>query len=198
MPSEERLDRVRKAALRRQRGMVILEDIHDLHNAAAVLRSCEAFGFQRVAFVFEHQEPFDPRCRESRVTSTSGSVWLDFEAFRSTREAITAVRARGYTVVATVIDDGAESIFKARLDEPRIAVLLGNEKRGLTDLAIEMADRRLTIPTTGMVQSLNLSVTASIFLYEITRQRQAEPERYLLSEAERARLGGRFEQLRKK
>lgn len=73
--------------------------------------------------------------------------------------------------MAAVIDPAAESIFESELGEERIALLLGNEKEGLSAKAIELADRHITIPMRGIAQSMNVSVSAALFLYEITRQR---------------------------
>ena len=82
-----------------------------------------------------------------------------------------------------------EAIFEAELTAPRIAVMLGNENRGLSAEAIALADRRVTIPMTGMVRSLNLSVTAALVLFEVTRQRrQAGFEPYRLPPDEREAL----------
>jgi len=187
-----RRQKIAEAAASRQYGMLILEDVHDPHNAEAVFRTCEALAIQHVGLIFDTQEPFDPY-RYGKATSSSANKWLDFHIYRSTGEALAAVRAQGYEIVGTVISERAESIYEANLTSPRIALLLGNEHRGLSRQAIEMADRHITIPMSGMVQSLNLSVTAAICLYEISRQRQAAGiERYLLSTEERDRLARAF------
>ena len=60
MPTPERMRRYREVAEGRQRGVVVLEDIHDPHNAEAVFRSCDAFGFQRVCLIFDEEEPSTP------------------------------------------------------------------------------------------------------------------------------------------
>ncbi|MXX18899.1 MAG: RNA methyltransferase, partial [Dehalococcoidia bacterium] len=92
-------------------------------------------------------------------------------------------------------DVEAEEVFAAELTAPRIAVMLGNENRGLSHEAVALADRRLTIPMAGMVRSLNLSVTAAIVLFEVTRQRgQAGMESYLFSPEERDALLARLDE----
>ena len=96
-------------------------------------------------------------------------------------------------MVATVAAGEAESVLEAELTAPRMAVMLGNEQRGLSAEAIALADRRVTIPMTGMVRSLNLSVTAAITLYEVTRQRRrAGFEPYLLPADEQEELRQRL------
>ena len=172
MPTPERMQRYREVAEGRQQGVVVLEDIHDPHNAEAVFRSCDAFGFQRVCLIFDEEEPFDPR-RVGKLSSSSANKWLDFEVYTSARECLDTLHGEGFEVVATVAAGRAEELFAAELTAPRIALLLGNENRGLSPQAVRLADRRITIPMAGMVRSLNLSVTAAIALYELTRQRRA-------------------------
>ena len=192
MPTPERMQRYREVAAGRQRGVVVLEDIHDPHNAEAVFRSSDAFGFQRICLIFDEEEPFDPR-RVGKLTSSSANKWLDFDVYSSARDCLDELHRDGYEVVATVAAGEAESVLEAELTAPRMAVMLGNEQRGLSAEAIALADRRVTIPMTGMVRSLNLSVTAAITLYEVTRQRRrAGFEPYLLPADEQEELRQRL------
>ncbi|GAB4472788.1 MAG: tRNA (guanosine(18)-2'-O)-methyltransferase TrmH [Anaerolineae bacterium] len=188
MITPRRREKIIRTAAARQQGVVVLEDIHDPHNAEAVFRTCDAFGFQHVALIFEQQQPFDPR-RIGKATSSSANKWLTFSVYHSTEECLAALKAQGYEIAATVLSARAESLFEADLTRSRLALLLGNEHRGLSQRAIDLADRHLIIPMSGMVQSLNLSVSAAICLYEITRQRHAAGiDAYRLPPDEQARL----------
>ncbi len=173
MRTPEREEKLKAVVLRRQRGIVVFEDISDPHNAEAVLRTCDAFGFQRAAFIFDQQPGFNP-LRIGKASSSSANKWLDYETFGSAGECIRRLHERGYEVIATVPAGDAESIYEADLTAPEVAVMFGNEHTGLSGEAIRLADRRLTAPMMGMVHSLNLSVSAALFLYEITRQRWAK------------------------
>lgn len=156
---------------KRQKGItVVLEDLHDPHNAAAVLRSCEGFGVQEVYFIFENQEEFNPR-KIGKLSSGSANKWLDFRMYHSTEECITELHKKGYTVYATTLDDKAKSLYEADLREEKIALLFGNEHSGISEKASELSDYTMYIPMRGFVQSFNVSVTVSIFLFELTRQR---------------------------
>jgi tRNA (guanosine-2'-O-)-methyltransferase len=190
--TERRERRIEEAAAGRQQGAVVLEDIRDPHNAEAVFRSCEAFGFQRVCLIFEQEQPFDPQLI-GKASSASANKWLSFSIYESTTDCLAELRAAGYEVLATVLDPSAESVYDARFDASRIAMLLGNEQQGLSEQALALADRKLTIPMRGLVQSLNLSVTAAICLYEITRQRLLTGmEQYALPQSERDELAARW------
>lgn len=192
MATEARLGKIREVAMSRQRGVVVLEDLRDFHNAGAVMRTCDAFGLQRVGLIFEKVRTFDPvvDCRDASVST---SLWLDFETSPTTEEMLSGLKSRGYTLVATALDDRAEDLNEADLSEPDIALLFGNEHRGLSAQAVEMADRVVRVPMGGMVQSLNLSVTAALVLSELNRQRRARGlGSYLLPEAEREALLARW------
>lgn len=192
MHTERRRERLIHVARRRQQGAIVLEDIHDPHNAEAVFRSADALGFQRVCLVFERGEPFDPR-RIGKLSSASANKWLSFESYDSTRECLDRLHQEGYETVATVVNQDAESIFGIELAKARTALLFGNEHRGLSEQAVARAKRRLTIPMSGMVGSLNLSVTAALCLYELTRQRRARgTAQYLYPEDAQQALSDEF------
>lgn len=168
----ERYQKIQDVVARRQEGIIVLEDIHDPHNAQAVIRSCDCFGFQTVYFIFVNEKQFNPR-KIGKLTSSSANKWMDYKVFTSVEACYEDLRANGYEISATVIAEDAESIFEADLTRtPKVAMVFGNEKIGLSEYAIKQADRRLTIPMSGMVQSLNLSVTAALMMFELTRQRQ--------------------------
>ena len=171
MATEARIERIERVVRLRQRGVLVLEDVEDPYNAAAVFRSCDALGFQTIHLIFEQNKPFDPK-EVGRFTATSANKWLDFVLHTSTEECLSHLHERGFETIATVVEGGDESLIDAKLQSPDIAIMIGNEKRGLSKKAIERAHRRISIPMRGMMESLNLSVTASIFLFEITRQRQ--------------------------
>ena len=183
MPTAERLEKITRVANARQHGIVVLEDIYDPHNAIAVFRSCDAFAVQEVYLVFDKQEAFDPK-EMGRATSTSANKWIDFKIFNSIEDAYADLRSRGYVTYATVLSEDTVSLYETDLLETeKVAFLLGNEKKGLSEKAIELADKKIMIPMQGMIQSLNLSVTASICLFELNRQRKASGDlsKYLLA-----------------
>lgn len=192
MPTEARIARVQNVAAQRQKGLVIvLEDIYDPHNAEAVIRSAEAFGVASVYFIFNKEARFNPR-RVGKKSSSSGNKWVEFKSFSTPKECVRALKKEGYTIVATTLAPNAVSIYKAKLAQERIALVFGNESRGISDEMRALADVALVIPMRGMVQSLNLSVTAGIVLYEVTRARMRTMKRYLLNTRESKALARRI------
>lgn len=166
----DRGKKIQEVLARRNDNMVILEDIHDPHNAAAVWRSCDAFGIGKVCLIFDKEKKFNPK-NVGKVSSSSANKWIDFEIFYSTEECLRTLKDNGYTIYGTVLDRNATTLQTTNFQRQKNALLFGNEHRGLSEMAIKMSDHKIYIPMNGMVQSLNLSVTAGICLYEMERQR---------------------------
>ncbi len=187
--SENRLNKIKQVASNRQKDfVVVLEDIYDPHNAAAIIRTCDGLGIQKVYFIFDEVDPYNPK-KVGKVSSSSANKWLDFEIFKSTTRCLNKLKREGYDIYATILDEEAEDFHKIDfLKSKKVALLVGNESRGLTKKAIELSNKKIYIPMKGMVQSFNVSVTAAIFLSEIVRQRMSKLRKYLLSPKEREKL----------
>ncbi|MFZ4084111.1 MAG: TrmH family RNA methyltransferase [Vampirovibrionia bacterium] len=171
MPTPERLEKITNTCTQRRKGIIILEDIHDKHNVEAVFRSCDAFGIQMLYIIFDKERPFDPRL-VGKNSSSSANKWIDFKIFSKTEDAYAELKSQGYKIYATALTDEAESIYETNfIAQDKVAIALGNENRGLSKFAIDQADSCIIIPMLGMLQSLNLSVTASICMFELNRQR---------------------------
>ena len=175
MPTEKRLQRIQEVQNNRQSDIVlVLEDVWDPHNAEAIFRSCDAFGIQSIYLLFQDQEPYDPLA-QGRRSSASAHKWLDFHIFHSSVEGIDHLKSQGFTCLATSLKETSDSIYDTQLFDPsvsdKLAIFLGNESKGLSQIALEKCDYSIQIPMRGMVQSLNVSVTAGILLFEYTRRR---------------------------
>lgn len=171
MISDARRTKIEAVAAGRQSGLiVVLEDIHDPHNAGAILRTCDAFGVGEVWFIFDQEKPYNPR-RVGKSSSSTANKWLDYRIFSSASAAAAALKRKKYASVATALDARAKDLYEMKLDRRGLALWFGNEHRGLSPYAIRRADRVALIPMRGMVQSLNVSVTAALVIAEVARQR---------------------------
>ena len=160
----ERIDEVIAARLSSLR--VASETLHDPHNGAAVLRSAEAFGIQRID-VAETREPF----RFSPTVTQGCEKWLDVVRHKTLDAAVAGLRAAGFAIYAAV--PGA-AVALDDLDFSRPAeVMVGNEHDGLTPAAIAAADVRFGIPMHGLTQSLNLSVATALIVERASTLRRA-------------------------
>ncbi len=173
MPTAQRLAKLKRVASQRQAGLtIVLEDVFDPHNVGAIARSCDAFGIQDLHVIFEAQPAFDPKAA-GKNSATATNKWLRYHIHRSSEAALQALRAEGWQLVASALDAAATPLPQADFCAPKIALLVGNEKTGLSARALALADSRVTIPMRGIAQSLNVSVAAALMLYEASRQRQA-------------------------
>lgn len=163
--------KIEKVRDQRHLGIIVLEDIHDPHNAAAVWRSADAFGFGKIYIIFDQEKVFNPK-KVGKASSSSANKWLDFEIFKSTEECYKKLKKDGYKIYATILDDKAKNLEILNFKFKKIAIVLGNEHRGISKYAADNADEKVYIPMMGMVQSLNLSVTAGIMMWEYQRQKE--------------------------
>ncbi len=158
---------------------LILEAVDDGHNQAAVLRSADAFGVQYVGVV-QGRAPFRPN---PEVTQ-GADKWLTVQRFENIEAAIEAMRARGYRVWASRLDENAVPLPDVDLSTPA-AFLFGNEHDGVSEQALALADGSFVIPMVGFVQSLNVSVAAAITMFHVTRRARHEVgDAYYLSRDE--------------
>jgi len=163
---DDRRTRIDAAAAARLGGLrLVIENLHDPHNGAAVLRSAEAFGVQRVD-VIESVEPF----RFSSVVTQGCEKWLDVVRHPTLAQAVAALRADGFALYAAV--PGAAATVED-LDFARpAAVMIGNEHAGLGGEAIAAADVVFGIPMAGMTRSLNLSVASALIVERAAQLRR--------------------------
>lgn len=182
MASEKRIEKIKHVVSQRQSGLVVvLEDIHDPHNAEAIFRSCDAFGVQDVYLIFDKEKPFNPK-KVGKQSSSSANKWLNFHTFRSTKDCFDELKRKKYELVGTVLGKGS-SLFESSFKEKLVALVVGNEHAGLSVEAQKLCDRLVTIPMRGMVESFNVSVASALFLSEISRQRTSLAH-YTLSKKE--------------
>jgi tRNA (guanosine-2'-O-)-methyltransferase len=170
--TDARAERLAAVARQRQRGlMVLMEDVYNPFNLAAIARTCDAFGVQSLGFMCQSRERFDPR-EAGALASRSAARWVDYRLYvGGTVAVLGALRAEGWRLVATDAAPDALPLPAAPLAHEKTVLLVGNEQRGLSHEALALADIRVVIPMTGMVQSLNVSVAAALVLYEIVQQR---------------------------
>lgn len=165
--SERRLQKITSVAESRQFTLrVVLENIHDPHNVSAIFRTCDAVGIPKVSLLY-YQEKFP---KIGKKSSASAFKWVEKEKFDNVSECYDSLKKEGFTIYASSISDDAVDFYKLDFKK-KIAIVLGNEHRGVSDEAAILADKKFKIPMYGMVQSLNVSVAAAIVLYEALRQR---------------------------
>lgn len=169
----------RLAPLRTRHISVVLEDIYQSHNAAAVLRSCDCFGVQDV-HVVEANNPFNP----AGDVAVGSAKWVDYYRYTSIQEVYKNLHAKGYRIVATLPHENDTMIGDLDISQPT-ALVFGTELTGLTQEAIDGADAYVKIPMYGFTESFNISVCAALSLFSLTeRMRRDDSLQWRLNDDE--------------
>jgi tRNA (guanosine-2'-O-)-methyltransferase len=186
---DERRRRVDEVVANRTRTLtVVMEAFCDPQNVNAVLRTCEAFGVQALHAIEGPMKPFD----RNKKISQNADKWLDLRRWPSTRECLAHLREEGFAIYATHLDERSRPLGELSF-AGKVALVFGNEHRGVSDEALALADATYAIPMRGFVQSFNVSVAAAISLAKAVERREAERGRHGdLDAADAAALRERF------
>jgi tRNA (guanosine-2'-O-)-methyltransferase len=164
----ERYLRLRETLDRRQPDLTLItEQIHKPRNVAALVRTADAVGIHEVHMVW----PWD-RHRHYSGTAMGSDRWVNVKRHESMSSSINQLKESGYKVYAAHFSEQAIDYREVDYTIP-CALVMGNEKDGITDETAVMVDEHIVVPMMGMVESFNVSVAAAIILAEAQRQRSA-------------------------
>lgn len=170
MISEKRKEKFRRVFSARQKDLtVVLENIHDPHNVSAILRTCDSVGIGLVHLLYSVEQ--FPRI--GKKSSSSANKWVEREKHTSAESCVDILHKAGFKVYASVLQENARDLYSLDIPE-KVAIVVGNEHRGVSKEMSVLADELIYIPMYGMIQSLNVSVATAIILYEILRQRRTK------------------------
>lgn len=167
---------------------VVLEDIYKPHNASAVLRTCDCFGIQDV-HIIEKTNQYKVNPYVTRGASDWVTIRKYFEPEGSAvKKCFSTLRNQGYRIFATSPDKDSMPIHELEPDQ-KIALVFGNEHEGVSKEVKDQSDGLVHIPMLGFTESFNISVSASIFLFELIKKinPNLHPDFYL-TEAEKHEL----------
>ncbi len=167
----ERRKKIEDVVRKRQGDLVvILENIHDQHNIGAVLRSCESVGVLDIYVLYTEEGLRTKNITLGKRTTAGSRKWLNVHLYNDVDACFAAVRKKCDLILATHLGEAAKSLYDLDLTRP-VALLFGNERKGVTEATLEKCDGNFLIPQAGFVQSLNISVACAVSLYEAYRQR---------------------------
>ncbi len=139
---------------------VVMENIHDPHNVSAILRTCDAVGVLEVHLLYTTEQ--FPEI--SKASSVSANKWIKTIKHSSYEEFYNSLKSEGFLIAASHLDKYSCLYDELDFEKP-IALVFGNEHRGVSDELLSYCDLTFKIPMHGMIQSLNVSVAAAITLY---------------------------------
>ena len=157
---------------------VATEDVYQLHNTSAVMRSCDVFGIQEVHIVEEvNSKSID------REIAMGAQKWVDLHRYHTTKSCLEDLKTKGYQIVATT--PHAKDCDLIDFDtSKKSCFFFGRETEGLSQQVIDNADCFLKIPMVGFTESLNISVSAAIILQHVTAQLRKSNIKWQLTEEE--------------
>lgn len=165
--SPERFARINALLDRRQPDLTLcLESVHKNHNLSALIRTADAVGLHEVHAIW-----FDRKGKIKGGTAMGSQQWVKVHHHDSTADAVAQLKDEGKQVLVTHLSPSSVDFRKVDYTRPT-AIIFGQEKHGVSEQALDLADQHVVIPMVGMAQSLNVSVAAAAILYEAQRQRE--------------------------
>jgi len=178
--TEERKERfLQVISARTNHFTVAMEDIFQMHNTSAVVRTCEVFGVQQAHSIGGR---FGKRL-DAKI-AMGAQKWVDVFRYNDTQSCIDALRAQGYQIVATTPHKDAYFLNDFDISK-KSAFFFGTEKEGLSQQVLSQADTYLKIPMVGFTESLNISVAVAIVLQQLTDKLRRSQVAWQLTDEER-------------
>ncbi len=178
--SEERKERFLQILEERTYKITVaIEDVFQMHNTSAVIRSCDIFGIQSAHLIErKYGDQLDVQI------AMGAQKWVDIHRYESTSTCIDALKKEGYKIIATTPHNDSCLLDDFEFDG-KTALFFGTEKKGLSDEVLEKADGFLKIPMVGFTESLNISVSAAIILQSLTTKLKKECAEWQLTDDEK-------------
>ena len=157
---------------------IAVEDIFQLHNTSAVMRSCEVFGIQQLHVI---EEKFGKSI--DKEIAMGAQKWVDINKFETVTDCLKTLKDKGYRIIATTPHENDCLLDDFDISEPS-AFFFGTERNGLSEEILQQADGFLKIPMAGFTESLNISVSAAIIIQNLMSRLHRSDINWHLSEEE--------------
>ncbi|WP_375239011.1 TrmH family RNA methyltransferase [Aurantibacter sp.] len=177
--SENRLKRFHHVLSGRTKHFTVAtEDVYQLHNTSAVIRSCDVFGIQEVTIVEEKNSK-----RIDREIAMGAQKWVDLNRHNTVKDALKSLKNEGYQIIATTPHTNDCELHDFDVTK-KACFFFGRETEGLSQEVLDQADGFLKIPMVGFTESLNISVSAAIILQHVTTKLKKTDINWQLTENE--------------
>lgn len=185
--TNKRRDRLKQVLDQRSDHMrVVLENVYQSHNSSAVLRSCDCFGVQHVHFIENRN-----KLKISEDVALGSSNWLSIHRHNQEENnsvtALMELKNLGYRIVATSPHENDFELHNFPVEQ-KFALVFGTELEGISEEVKKTADAFVRIPMYGFTESFNISVSAAICMYELSRKIRKEVSTCYLSEQEKEKV----------
>jgi tRNA (guanosine-2'-O-)-methyltransferase len=157
---------------------VAIEDVFQLHNTSAVMRTCEVFGVQQLNVI---EQKYSKRI--DKEIAMGAQKWVDINRFENISDCLADLKSKGYKIIATTPHENDCLLEDFDITQPS-ALFFGTERDGLSEEIIANAEGFLKIPMAGFTESLNISVSAAIILQNITERLRKSDVQWQLTDDE--------------
>lgn len=157
---------------------VVVEDVFQMHNTSAVMRSCEVFGIQELNII---EQRFGKRI--DKEIAMGAQKWVDINQFDSITNCVSTLKNKGYQIIATTPHENDCLLEDFDITKPS-ALFFGTERDGLSQEILDKADGFLKIPMVGFTESLNISVSAAIIIQDLTNRLRRSDINWKLTDEE--------------
>ena len=147
--------------------LVLLDHLEDPHNLGAIIRTCEAAGIKAVVIPKDRQVQVNATVMKTSVGTLNN---VDVVSVSNLNNTIRTLKDNGFWIVGTSLENSQD--YRKVDYSGKIALIIGNEGKGISDLVAKNCDFLVKIPMYGETNSLNASVAAGIMIYEIIRNRK--------------------------
>tara|TARA_B100000287_G_C20211893_1_gene614464 strand:- start:93 stop:617 length:525 start_codon:yes stop_codon:yes gene_type:complete len=146
---------------------IILDNIRSALNVGSIFRTADAFLVERIVLCGITATPPNKEIRKSALGSTNSVDWV---YSKNTLDYVNELRSNGYYVIGLEQVEGSTMLDKFSVPYQPIAIVIGNEINGVGQEVIDICDQAIEIPQFGTKHSLNVSVSAGIFLWDIWKK----------------------------
>ena len=183
--TEERIKLFEKKLAHRSKKLtLVLEDVFQSRNISAAMRSVDCFGLQDI-HIIENKNEFV----SDKTVSLGSGKWLNViqhnKKKNNTSDCIKRLQKEGYQIIATTPHEPEISLDEVDIENNKIAILLGTELTGLSDKALQLADKKMRINMYGFTESLNISVAAAICCQNLSNRMRRKDDSWRIKEEEK-------------
>lgn len=147
--------------------VVVLDDVRSLHNVGSVFRTADAFRVEKVILGGITACPPHREIEKTALGATESVIW---EHANDIKNALAELKSVGYVICGVEQVDGSIHLQDYQVGSEKIAVVFGNEVKGVSQQVLNLCDQFIEIPQSGTKHSLNISVSAGIVLWELYSQ----------------------------
>jgi len=177
--TEDRKQRFKDVLEQRTKHITVaVEDVYQLHNTSAIIRSCDVFGVQDLHVI---ENRFGKRLDKN--IAMGAEQWVDVHRYQTTVDCMAKLKGDGYQIIGTTPHNDS-TVLPDFFPSVKSAIFFGTEKEGLSEAVMNQADGFLKIPMAGFSESLNVSVSAAIIIQQLAQKVRSSNLDWQLSDIE--------------